>query len=122
MKDWALELCEAMQAVAKLLDEVNDCKCYSKSLAAQIECINDPSKTPSARMLAEMSEHEEGFFHFAKRKSLKYLEYFKSRELSAERQQFFEDLSKKSLAQQLEIERSDALNFDEYLQEYFSRN
>ena len=119
LKDWALELCEAMQAVADLLNEVNDCDSYSKSLNAQIECIKDPSKTPSARMLKEMSEHDEGFFHFAQRKSLKYLDYFKSRELSAECQQFFETLSQESLVQQLEIESSDVLNFDEYLQQYF---
>ena len=122
MKDWALELCEAMQAVAEVLDEVNDCDCYSKSLSVQVECINDPSKTPSARMLKEMIEHKEGFFHFAQRKSLSYLDYFKSRKLSAERQQFFEALSKKSLMQQLEIENSDSLSFDEYLQQYFSSN
>ena len=122
MKAWALELCEAMQAVADLLDEVNGCDSYSKSLSAQVECINDPSKTPSARMLEEMRDHEEGFFHFAQRKSLKYLDCFKSRALSAERQQFFETLSRESLARQLQIENSDTLSFDEYLQQYFSRN
>ncbi len=120
LKDWALELCEEMQAVAELLDEVNHSDCYSKSLSAQIECVNDPSKTPSARMLEEMREHEEGFFGFAQRKSLKYLDYFKSRELSAERQQFFDSLTSESLAKQLKIERSDSLSFDEYLQQYFS--
>ena len=122
MKDWALELCEAMQPVADLLDEVNSCKSYSASLNAQIECINDPSKTPSARMLAEMVEHKEGFFHFAQRKSIKYLDYFKSRELSAERKSFFEELARESKERQLNIEKSDSLSFDEYLQQYFSND
>ncbi|MCK5001944.1 MAG: glutamate--cysteine ligase [Gammaproteobacteria bacterium] len=122
LKSWALELCDAMQAVADLLDDVNGCDSYSKSLSEQVECINDPSKTPSARMLEEMREHEEGFFHFAQRKSLKYLDYFKSRELSVERQQFFETLSRDSLAEQLLIENFDSLNFDEYLQQYFLSN
>ena len=120
LKDWALELCDAMQAVADLLDEVNQCDCYSSSLAAQIACVNDPSKTPSAKMLEEMREHDEGFFGFAQRNSLKYLDYFKSRELSLERQQFFESLTQESLLKQQEIERADSLSFDDYLQQYFS--
>lgn len=122
LKDWALELCEAMQDVADLLDKVNHCNLYSKSLSIQIECVNNPSKTPSARMLEEMREHEEGFYTFAQRKSLKYLEYFKSRDLSPERQQFFEAMSRESLTKQLQIEKSDTLNFDEYLKHYFSNS
>ena len=121
LKDWALELCQAMQELAGLLDEINHTDTYSKSLAAQIECIYDSSKTPSARMLREMRDHKEGFFHFAQRKSLQYLDYFKSRPLSPERQQFFEALSRESLARQMEIERSDTLSFDDYLQQYFSK-
>ena len=56
-----------MQSVADLLDEVNHCDAYSKSLAVQIECVNDASKTPSARMLTAMREKNEGFFHLAQR-------------------------------------------------------
>ncbi len=120
MKDWALELCTAMQAVADLLDEVNHCESYSKSLSAQIECFNESEKTPSAKMLQKMQAREEGFFHFAQRQSLKYFEYFKNRELSSERQQFYEMMSRDSITQQKNIEDSDQLDFDEYLQQYFA--
>ena len=54
-------------------------------------------------MLAEMRSHAKGFFHFAQRHSLHYLEYFKSRKLSPERQQFFESLSRETLARLLEM-------------------
>lgn len=122
LKSWALDLCEAMRSVADLLDEVNQCDQYSKSLAEQIESVKDASKTPSARMLAAMQQHKEGFFHLAQRQSLKYFEHFQSRELSSERQQFFEMMSRDSIKQQKNIEDSDELNFDEFLQEYFSNN
>lgn len=121
LKDWALELCEGMQGLAELLDEVNQCDSYSKSLAAQIECVNDSSRTPSARMLSEMEKNGEGFFHFAQRQSLQYFDYFKSGELMADRKQFFEAMSKDSLTRQQEVEQADKVNFDEYLQQYFSR-
>lgn len=119
LKDWAMELCEVMLPVAELLDKVNQCDSYSKSLAAQVECVKDPARTPSARMLEEMEKYNEGFFHFAQRQSLKYFEYFQSRQLSSGQQQFFEALSKESLVQQQLIERNDKLSFDEFLQQYF---
>jgi len=70
-------------------------------------------------MLAEMRSHEEGFFHFAKRMSLKHYEHFKSHKLSAERQQLFSKTANGSLRSQLDIEASDEVNFDEFLNQYF---
>ena len=122
LKDWALELCDAMLEVAELMDEVNHCDSYAKSLNSQIESIKDSSRTPSARMLEEMRNHEEGFFHFAQRESSQFFDYFKSRELSAERQQYFDSMCRESLLRQKEIESSDVLSFDEYLKQYFSNN
>ncbi|MDH5711797.1 MAG: glutamate--cysteine ligase [Gammaproteobacteria bacterium] len=122
LKDWALELLEAMQAVASLLDEVKRCDSYSKSLATQLECVNDPSKTPSARMLAAMRKNNEGFFHFAQRQSIQYYDYFTSRALSAEQKEFFEKMSAESIAMQKEIEQADTLSFDEFLQQYFAKD
>ena len=122
LKSWALELCEAMQGVADLLDKVNQCESYSKSLAAQVECVKDASKTPSAKMLAEMKKNDEGFFHFAQRQSLKYFDYFKARELSSEREQFFETLTRESVLKQKTIEDSDQLSFDDFLKQYFASN
>ena len=122
LKGWALELCEAMQGVADLLDKVNQCESYSKSLAAQVECVKDASKTPSAKMLAEMKKNDEGFFHFAQRQSLKYFDYFKARELSPEHEQFFEALTRESVLKQKTIEDSDQLSFDDFLKQYFASN
>ena len=73
-------------------------------------------------MLEEMRNHEEGFFHFAQRESSQFFDYFKSRELSAERQQYFDSMCRESLLRQKEIESSDVLSFDEYLKQYFSNN
>ena len=70
-------------------------------------------------MLADMRNHNEGFFHFAKRMSLQHFEYFKSRKLSLERQHLFEQAAEQSLKKQHAIEVSDTINFDEFLQQYF---
>ena len=121
LKVWAMELCEQMRDIAVLLDEVKSCTSYTDSLNQQMKCINNPDMTPSARMLAEMRSHNEGFFHYAKRMSLQYFEYYKSRKLSAERQQLLEQAAIQSLQKQREIESADTMNFDEFLQQYFKQ-
>lgn len=121
LREWATELCGHMRAIAELLDQVNDCTSYSHSLNQQMECINNPELTPSAKMLADMTSHDEGFFHYAKRMSLQHYEHFKSRKLSIERQQLFEKTAEQSLQKQGDIESSDTINFDEFLQQYFSQ-
>lgn len=121
LKEWATELCNQMLSIAELLDQANKCTSYADSLNQQIKCVNDPELTPSARMLAEMRDNDEGFFHYAKRMSLKHYEHFKSHKVSPERQELFEQAAIQSLRQQLEIEVSDTMNFDEYLHQYFSQ-
>jgi len=121
LKNWAIELFDQMQGVADVLDQVNDCTAYTDSLNVQRACINNPDKTPSARMLADMTSHHEGFFHYAKRMSSQHYEHFKSRKISRERQHLFEQAAVQSLQKQYEIESSDTINFDEFLQQYFSQ-
>jgi glutamate--cysteine ligase len=121
LKEWALELCEQMRAIAGLLDEVNSCESYSLSLNQQMDCISNPELTPSARMLVEMTGNNEGFFHYAKRMSLQHYEHFKTRKLSPERLALFEQVAEQSLQKQHDIESSDEVDFDEFLQQYFSQ-
>jgi glutamate--cysteine ligase len=121
LKDWALELCEAMQSIAQLLDRVNHCQSYTDSLKTQVECIKNPEMTPSARMLEEMRNRDEGFFYYARRMSLQHLEHFRSRQMSKERERLFEQAVKDSLIRQKEMEQSDNIDFDEYLRQYFAQ-
>jgi glutamate--cysteine ligase len=122
LKDWALDLCEAMQGIADVLDRVNHCQSYTGSLKKQIECIKNPEMTPSARMLDEMRKRKEGFFHYARRMSLQHLEHFSLRQMSKQREQLFEQAAKDSLIKQKQIELADVVDFDEYLHQYFSQS
>ncbi len=121
LKDWALELCEAMQAVAELLDKANGCNAYTESLAQQVDCIQHPENTPSARMLHEMKVNNEGFFHFAKRMSQQHFEHFNSRSIPESRLQILRQAATQSIQQQVDIENADNISFDEYLKRYFEQ-
>ena len=121
LKDWARELCQAMQGVCELLDAGNDNRPYSHSLQLQIAKVEDPELTPSARMLAEMREQGEGFFAFAQRMSYQHRDYFAGVGLSPERKKFFEQEADDSHQRQREIEQSDRVSFDQFLADYFAQ-
>ena len=121
LKNWAKELLDGMRPVSELLDQHKDGTPYQDALQHQLEKVLDPELTPSARMLNEMSETKEGFFHFAKRMSEKHNKYFTSLSLSEERKRFFDNEAIKSLARQKQIEDSDDMSFEKYLQTYFAQ-
>jgi glutamate--cysteine ligase len=119
LQDWASELCNSMKGVANLLDQANYCENYFSSVKSQIASVFDPELTPSARMISDMKEHEEGFFHYAQRMSEHHYQYYKNHPLSANKIQFFEDMAAESIAKQKQIETNDSISFDEYLKNYF---
>lgn len=121
LKDWANEILNGMQSVSELLDANKEGEPYRKSLQHQAEKVEYPDLTPSARMLDEMRDKKEAFYHFAKRMSQQHNQYFTELKLSKERQEFFDKEAKDSLQRQQQIESSDELSLDEYLQEYFSQ-
>ena len=120
LQDWATELCNKMKAVASLLDRANHCEHYFSSVKSQIASIFDPELTPSARMLTDMRENEEGFFHHAKRMSQNHYQYYKSQPLSEDKVRFFENLSRESLEQQQRMEAEESIDFDAFLESYFN--
>ena len=119
LQDWASELCNRMKPVASLLDRANYCENYFSSVKSQIASVFDPDLTPSARMLAEMRENNEGFFHHAQRMSKHHYHYYKTHALSESKIKFFEDAAKESIEKQHQIESEDSVSFDEFLQNYF---
>ncbi len=122
LRHWAHELLEEMQAVCELLDRSTEGGPYCSALDAQLAKVKDPELTPSARMLSEMRDRGEGFYHFAKRKSEIHQHFFTNLPLSNERQQYFREIAAKSLEDQRAIEAADEVSFPEYLQRYFSQN
>jgi glutamate--cysteine ligase len=120
LQDWATELCNKMKSVASLLDRANYCENYFSSVKSQIASVFDPDLTPSARMLAEMRENDEGFFHHAQRMSKHHYQYYKTHPLAEEKVNIFQQMAKESLQKQKQIELEDKISFDEYLENYFN--
>jgi len=122
IKEWGGEILDVMQGYAELLDEVHGLDSYSHSLETQKQAVADPKNTPSARMLDEMSQKGEGFFHYAMRMSQQHHEAFIQQELSAEQSEFYKALTATSLKQQQQMETNDSLPFATFLQHYFAKS
>jgi len=122
LRDWAAEVLAAMEGICELLDAGMSDRPYSSSLAAQRAAVDDPERTPSARMLAEMRSHGEGFFDFAARMSRVHQRYFQQRAVDPERVALFTRTAEESLRRQAQIEASDSLSLDAYLERYFAQS
>ncbi|MCP3672791.1 MAG: glutamate--cysteine ligase [Gammaproteobacteria bacterium] len=119
LRDWANELCSSMLGICEQLDGDDPGRPYSSVLKQQLEVVADPTRTPSAMMLAEMQKNGEGFFSFAQRMSLQHKQFFDDWNLSRQRQQLFEEEAKNSLESQAAMEDAGKISFEQFLQEYF---
>ncbi len=122
LKEWALEICDAMAEVCDLFDGNTSKRPYRQALARQRRLVENPDFTPSARVLAEMRGGKESFFEFARRKSLEQQWYFAELPVNGEREQTLVELAARSMQKQKEMEAADKIDFDQFLQDYFNQS
>jgi glutamate--cysteine ligase len=122
LQDWGKELLDAMQGSFALLDEAGKTQQYSSALAHQREVMLDSDRTPSARIIAEMSASKEAFFPFSMRYSQQHAQHFRALPLSTEQVTFFQAAARESLLEQQRIEARDDIDFDEFLAHYFAQH
>jgi glutamate--cysteine ligase len=82
--------------------------------------VHNPDLTPSAIMLNEMQNQEKGFFEYTNQFSHKNKEHYKN--LVVDKNYFDElnELSQSSQKKQKQIEASDQINFDQFLEKYMA--
>ena len=118
LQTWATELFERITPLAELLDRAHGGDDHTHALAAQQAKVDDASLTPSAQVLARMTEHDESFVRFSLRQSQIHAQTFREQPLSAERQQAFETLARESLAAQAVLEQQEVGDFDLFVSAY----
>lgn len=122
MATWAAEILDSMAGICELLDEGDPARPYTVALRAQQDKVQDVSRTPSARLLAEMAQTGEDFFAVALRMSRVHKDYFLSLPAPNEgRLAEFEVEARESLAKQAAVEAAQTGTFDDYLADYFAR-
>ncbi|MCW8888525.1 MAG: glutamate--cysteine ligase, partial [Gammaproteobacteria bacterium] len=121
LRCWGEEIIEQMLSIAELLDQGEEGSPYTDSVEQQRIILRDPEKTPSARVLREMSMEGEAYFHFARRRSQSFQQKMCEAEAPPKRLQQFKDAVIESNRRRQEIELEDNLSFEDYLTEYFSQ-
>ncbi len=121
LQQWGREILEQMQAICVVLDEENDNEFYSAALQEHIAAIEDASLTPSARMLDEMRSRKEGYFEMASRLSKMHQNQLRNSALCEKDVNFFKNAVRQSVEKQRQIEASDTISFDQFLDDYFSQ-
>jgi glutamate--cysteine ligase len=121
MEAWARELLDSMIGICEILDRGDVTRPYSQALAIQAAKIQDVTRTPSARLMEELTTSGESFFDLALRMSATHKAYFLDLyPPNEERLVEFRREAEESLAQQARIEASDRGTFEEYLARYFA--
>lgn len=121
LQDWAFAILTNLQPLAQCLDANNPEQPYSQALHKQIKRVENPDLTPSANLLANMTQTGQSFAEYAESVSKQYGETFKHTALAPEHQTEFNELAEQSLAKQRALENQAQQPFDEFLRRYFSQ-
>jgi len=119
LQEWAMEIIAAIEPICDILDAQDTTQPYRHTLEKQRLAIVNPDLTPSARVLAQMTEKQQCFKAFGISASAAHEAYFKARPLDEKTTQRFIDMAKLSQQQQQEIENTDTLSLADFLAAYF---
>ena len=121
LKDWGLELLDHISAAARLLDGEGAGHAHDAALNAQRVKLLDPTRTPSAHVLAAVQANGGSLARFALQQSRAHADNFRTRLPSAEEDEYFRGLALASLAQQKQMEHTQVGDFDQFIEDYRSR-
>ena len=109
MKNWALAELKSMRKVAEILDKATSSTDYTQTIDKQIEKVNDPAKTPSAKMLKEMKDGKMEYLDYGTKIAKGFQEKFKTSRVYPEIQKELKAIAKKSVQDKEDFEAWDEM-------------
>ncbi len=126
IQDWGKELLQEMRPICEILDEQRNnhinSESYQQILSDQIKVVDDPSLTPSAKMLDEMRNNSTVFFKLSSSYSKQHQDQLQAKKLTDNEVDFFTQTINESIIKQKNIELNDNISFDDFLNDYFSQS
>jgi glutamate--cysteine ligase len=123
--EWIQELFGQLAPIAEMLDSPNPEKLFTTQLNQLKNKVIIEGQTFSTQMMQEIVDQQLDFCHYTLAKSQNFTTQLRQLELNSQQEKYFksfQSLVKKSINDQKTIEKSDLVNFDQYLKEYFSQN
>lgn len=117
---WGGELFEEMEKVATLLGKAYETSEYANALAIEKEKLQNPALTPSAQLLSLVVKNEQSLTQYALEQAKTYRDEALKSDYKFYSEQYFVEQAELSKQKQQDIEQSDNVDFDTYLNQYFS--
>ena len=121
MQDWAAEIMQQLEPIAKIMDGLCSENRYSKVLQQMQALLDDPEKTPSARLLNELQKSSLGFVDWSIDQAKKHQSALTENELQPAIQKGFKEMAAQSLKAQKSIEDSQSESLCDYIDGYFKQ-
>ncbi|MFK7887761.1 MAG: glutamate--cysteine ligase [Gammaproteobacteria bacterium] len=122
LRAWSHEVFDQLDTIAARLDGASGGGEYAASVAHYRRWIDDPSLTPSARVLDAMRGHRVSHADFGMLLANEHKKFFEARSpLAAQRADELRTTAERSHAKQAEIEAADDGDFAAYLEQYFAQ-
>ena len=120
---WAEQLLDELAPVADLLDQQSDVGGYCEALSTMRLRVADSSLTPSAKILAELTERGQTFYQWAAARAAEQRDFYQRCPLSEAAYAQQVQLAEVSLTEQQKLEQggSGEPSFDEFLSRYYSQ-
>ncbi len=114
--DWARQICGRVLQVATVMDPDRSGGVVA-AVEEQMRAINDPTLTPSARLIGELEETGLSHLNYGLKTGREFSGYFQAMdaEMNMNLKMFVEE-SRESLERQAAIEAGDTLSFDQYVE------
>ena len=121
LSQWGEELFDELKQVAELLDQAYQTDKYQAAVAREFEKIQDPTKTPSAKLLQLALSNEQSLTQFTLDIAQQYKTQLLARNYQYFDEHYFKSAALKSHRDQKLIEENDTLDFDQFLADYFTK-
>ena len=119
-ENWSREILDGCGPLAELLDAAHGTSDYTRAWEEQGCKVDDPSLTPSARMLDIMSTQSIPFYRFTMNQSIAHKGYFDEHPLLPDQLEQYEAIARASLDEQARLEAAESEDFDSFLRRYLS--
>ena len=119
LEAWTEELFAELEPVAALLDLNMPTPVHGDAVTLQREKVAGHVPNPATQLLDDMKTSGQTYFQTALRHARQHREYFLDHPLDASLVAYFQSLARESLAKQVEIEQSDDISFEAYLDRFY---
>jgi glutamate--cysteine ligase len=120
MKEWGREIIKEMMPIAELLNKNSKDGNHKNSLLAQIDKLDNPYLTPSARIVGKLKKHKQSFLEYGLELAKSHCNYFQKQKLSSEIKDEFEKIAEDSIVAQKRQEMIDETYTEECEEMEFS--